>query len=185
MSEVDQSMDAQEANDSVPASEPRTEPQEPPRVTFDEAQQRELQRIVAREVQAAKRRAQQEAEESRARQEAEAKGEYQRLLADAEKQRDEYRNSIRQMEAERVVEVFAKRSNAEHPEVIYRLIKDDLEYGDDGKPTNVEELVADLKRDYPRYFVAPVAVGADAGKSGGDPTTGDMNQVLRRAANRR
>lgn len=185
MSEQDQSPDAQENSETVPVAENKPEPQEPQRVTFDEAQQRELQRIVAREVQAAKRRAQQEAEESRARQEAEAKGEYQKLLADAERQRDEYRDSIRHMEAERVVERIAKRSNAEHPEVIYRLIKDDIQYGDDGKPTNVEELVADLKRDYPRYFVAPVAVGADAGKSGGDPATGDMNQVLRRAANRR
>lgn len=184
MSDLDQSLDTPEAEEPS-ASEQRAESAESQRVTFDEAQQRELQRIVAREVQAAKRRASQEAEEIRARQEAEAKGEYQRLLADAERQRDEARLSIRQMEAERVVERIAKRASAEHPEVIYRLIKDDLEWGDDGKPTNVDELVADLKRDYPRYFVAPVAVGADAGKSGGDPTTGDMNQVLRRAATRR
>lgn len=155
------------------------------RVMFDDVQQRELQRIVAREVNAAKRRVQQEAEESRARQEAEAKGEYQKLLADAERERDDLRATMRRMEAERVVERVAKKNSAEHPDIIYRLIKDDLRYDDDGNATNVDELIAELRKDYPRYFVAPTAVGADAGKASPDSGGGDMNSVLRRAATKR
>lgn len=152
---------------------------------FDDAQQRELQRIVAREVAAAKRRVAQEAEEARERQEAEAKGEYQRLLEQAERERDEARSSVRRIEAERLVERTAKKANAEHPDIIYRLIKDEIKYDDDGNATNVDDLIVDLKKDYPRYFVGGVAAGADAGKASSDSGTGDMNVALRRAVNKR
>lgn len=159
------------------------------RIEFDEEQQREVQRIVRREVEAARRKAAAEAQTLKERQEAEARGEYQKLLAQVERERDEARMAMRQVEAERAVEQAARKLAAEHPEVIYKLVRDEIEFDDAGRARNAEDLVARLKKEYPRYFLpAPVAApgnGADGGKKGGDKATGgDMDAILRRAAGR-
>lgn len=157
------------------------------RVEWSEDQQRELNRIVRREVEAARRKAVADAEAVKAREEAERRGEYQKLLATAEAERDEAQRTLRLYEAERTVERAARKLSAEHPEVIFRLIRDDLEFDASGKPTNADDLVATLKKEYPRYFAtAAKAAGADAGKTGGERATGDnMDAILRRAAGRR
>lgn len=154
-----------------------------PRVEWTDEHQRELQRIVAKETAAAERRAKARLEAERERQEAEARGEYQKLLAAAERERDEARNALRLAEAERVVDRTARRLGANHPDLVYRLIREDLQFDETGAPVNADDLVAALKRDYPTYFAPPVA-GADGGKSGKAVDTDDMDRILRRAAGR-
>lgn len=142
----------------------------------------DLTRIVQREIAAERRKAEAKAKQEQERKESEARGEYQKLLSQLERERDEAQATLRRMNAERAVESAARKAQAEHPEVVMRLIRDDLQFDDEGNPTNVDTLIGKLKKEYPRYFVA-VATGADGGKTG-SPDAADMNQLIRRAARR-
>lgn len=184
MTEVDeqQPMDAGDAGTTPSQDNRDSGPDAQPAKARDTLTQDEVQRIVAREVNATRRKVEAELKAQAERAEAERNGEYQKLLAQAERERDEAIGSVRQFRAEREVEKVARRLNAEHPEVVYRLIRDDLRYDRDGNPENADDLVARLKADYPRYFAAPVA-GADGGKTGRIPAD-DINAQLRRIVGR-
>lgn len=70
------------------------------------------------------------------------------------------------------------------PTVLYALVRDAIEFGDDGEPTRkgIDAAIAQVRRDQPGLFAAGNA-DAGAGANGVGPTT-DMNALLRRAAGR-
>lgn len=66
--------------------------------------------------------------------------------------------------------------------VAVKALRSDLDYDDDGKPTNVKALVDGLRKSDPHLFRAADG-GADGGERG-TVKTDDMNAMLRRAAGR-
>ena len=90
---------------------------------------------------------------------------------------------LRLSRAENAVIAEATKLKADDPAIIYRLVKDDLQFGDDGKPKDVAALLEQYKKDHPRLFGVASVSGADGGKTGDDaPTRGsiaDMNKWLR------
>ncbi|MDF2759173.1 MAG: hypothetical protein K0S99_1805 [Thermomicrobiales bacterium] len=66
---------------------------------------------------------------------------------------------------------------------VWLSIKDDLEFDDDGEPTNVKAVVAKAKQDDPNLF--PAARGSANGGDRGKPASGgDINSLIRQAAGR-
>ena len=70
----------------------------------------------------------------------------------------------------------------ESRKLFWKLAKDELEYDDEGKPTNLKEVVSGLKEEAPALFMA--AGSADAGRGRQTPANVNMNQLIRNAAGR-
>jgi len=75
------------------------------------------------------------------------------------------------------------------PRAIYALIRDDLEFDDDGEPVNVTALIAREKKADPSLFRAANGSGdggaGGAGGAGGDPNVKtDLNALLRQSMRR-
>lgn len=82
------------------------------------------------------------------------------------------------------VTTAASKANAIDAAVIFPLIRDQLDFNDDGEPTNVEEAIAAAKKRHPALFRASSGSG-DGGKRGdGNDAALDINQALRRTAGR-
>lgn len=74
----------------------------------------------------------------------------------------------------------AREAGATNPTKIYRLVKDDIEFDEQGKPTNLKTLVATAKRDYAEEFGAKKpggSVDGGAGKEGSAKRS--MNDLIR------
>lgn len=103
------------------------------------------------------------------------------------KERDDALSKLRVYEAAEQVEEFItdKRNNAQVRNMrgLLRLIRSDYEFDDDGKVTNLKELIAEAKRDAPELFGAP-ASSVDAGAGGNGAVGASMNDLIRRAAGR-
>ncbi|MET0646388.1 MAG: hypothetical protein ABW208_07180 [Pyrinomonadaceae bacterium] len=117
------------------------------------------------------------------------------VLADAKKKEDEGKLSaeererrradeaetrLRERDARDLLEAGAKEAGASNPTKVYRLIKDELEFDDKGKPTNLKEVVAKAKRDFPDEFGVkrpPGSADGAAGRSSGTART--MNDLIR------
>lgn len=59
----------------------------------------------------------------------------------------------------------ATKAGAISPKAVYALIRDDIDFDDDGEPTNIGDLIAQAKKDEPQLFRA-AAGSADGGKGG-------------------
>jgi hypothetical protein len=71
---------------------------------------------------------------------------------------------------------------------LFKMYKDDIEVDKDGKPTNLKDVIGQMKKDFPEYFTAKKVEGSgDGGKgTGGDGKPGgSMNDFLRQASGRR
>lgn len=108
------------------------------------------------------------------------------------KERDQLKTDLADRETkvrERVGRVAAieaaGKANAVSTKAVYALIRDDIDFDDDGEPTNVERLIAQAKKDEPQLFRAAVGSG-DGGKGGDTPQDENerMNQLIRQAAGR-
>lgn len=68
---------------------------------------------------------------------------------------------------------------------LFKMYRDDLEVDDAGKVTNMKDVIASVKKDFPEYFkkVQGKADGSD-GSDGTKAPAGDMNSVLRKMAGR-
>lgn len=77
----------------------------------------------------------------------------------------------------------ATKVNAVSTRAVYALIRSDLEFDDDGEPTNVDALLKRAQKDEPSLFRAAAGSG-DGGATGPAGTENDMNARLRRAAGR-
>ena len=84
--------------------------------------------------------------------------------------------------AEKAIRDAAADANAnpQRLSAVFRLVKDDIEYGDDGKPKNVADLVAKAKKESPEWFRAANGSG-DGGKGGDSPKDANalLNQFIR------
>lgn len=93
------------------------------------------------------------------------------------------REKVRDMEVGGAVRDAAAKANAHNPERVWGIIRERVELGDDGKPTNVGELVTELKRTDP-YLFRRTEGDAGAGRSGEASPSMDMNALIRRSAGR-
>jgi hypothetical protein len=65
---------------------------------------------------------------------------------------EDLRKEVRAGKAEREVRTTAEKAGAANTDRIFRIIRTDIEYDDDGNPDNVADLIADVKKDYPELF---------------------------------
>lgn len=139
---------------------------------FDEAQNRWIGARLARE------------EDKRRAIEAELTTEKERATT-ATQRISTLERDLRLSRAENAVIAEATKLKADDPSIIFRLVKDDLQFGDDGKPKDVTPLLEQYKKDHPKLFGVASTSGADGGKGGdggGDPTqgsVGDLNSWIR------
>jgi hypothetical protein len=98
-----------------------------------------------------------------------------------EKQRaDDAESRLRQREARDVLEGAAKDAGASNPTKLYRLVKDELEFDDKGRPSNLKEVIAQAKRDFPDEFGVKRPPGSADGAAGRSSGTGrSMNDLIR------
>lgn len=93
---------------------------------------------------------------------------------------DEAEAKLREREARDLLETGAKDAGASNPGKVYRLVKDELEFDDKGKPTNLKEVLAKARRDFPDEFGVkrpPGSADGAAGRSSGAART--MNDLIR------
>lgn len=88
---------------------------------------------------------------------------------------------LRDLSARSAVTDAATKANAISTRAVYHLIKSDLEFGDDGEPTNVDALLKQAIKDEPTLFRAANGSG-DGGKGGVTGSTGSINDVFREMA---
>lgn len=82
--------------------------------------------------------------------------------------------AIRERDAKDASRDAARKAGSPDPDLVYRVIRTDLEYDADGKATNVKTLIDDLKATSPHLFRAPGGkADAGAGKSGQPTETKD------------
>jgi hypothetical protein len=107
-------------------------------------------------------------------------GERDRLIKDLEAREAR----LRTLTASEKVHAAATHANAIEPAAVFKLVRDDLTFDDDGQPTNVAEVVADAKKQYPAMFQAASGSG-DGGRGNNGKTNVDgpatINQLLRQA----
>lgn len=126
-----------------------------------------------------------EAAEARGRREAEAavkKKADDAKLSDTERERqraDTAETALRTREARDQFETAAKGAGANNAAKVFRLYKDDMEFDDKGKPTNLAILVAQAKREFPDEFVKKPGGSADGAAGGGGAPKRTMNDIIR------
>ena len=109
-------------------------------------------------------------------------------LADAQTQ-------LRERDARDEVKDAAETLGAKTGARVYKLVKDDLEFDAKGKITNLKDVLATAKKDFPELFGAqpPASQAAGSGKGsadggagnqGANKTAGGMNDFIRRATGR-
>lgn len=90
--------------------------------------------------------------------------------------------AIQERDARDAVKDAAKKAGAPDPDLIFRVLKSDLEYDDDGSVSNLKPLIDDLKQTTPHLFKAPASkVDGGSGNSGNAKEAG-MNAWIRREA---
>jgi hypothetical protein len=108
-------------------------------------------------------------------------GERDRLIKDLEAREAR----LRILTASEKVAAAATHANAIEPAAVFKLVRDDLTFDDDGQPTNVADVVADAKKQYPAMFQAASGSG-DGGRGNNGKTNVDapaaFNQLIRQAA---
>ena len=94
---------------------------------------------------------------------------------------------LQQERAEKAIRDAAAQSGARADRLagIYRLVRDDVQYDANGKPTNVAALIEQAQNDAPEFFQR-VAGSGDGGKGTGTDNGSDphaaMNRALRQSA---
>lgn len=108
-------------------------------------------------------------------------------LTKERQRREQLEERLRVHEAKDSVVAAAKVAGFSNPEKIYRLVKDDLSFDDEGKPDNVKDLITIAKKDYAEELTASKGRGsADGGAGGNGAGVGaSMNDYIRHAAGRR
>ena len=87
---------------------------------------------------------------------------------------------VRDLTAQTVVTDAARTAGAVAPSLIYRAVRGDLEFDEDGNPTNVDAVLADLKKSTPEVFRAAGGSG-DGGKGTSTNTPIDRKAALNQA----
>lgn len=84
-------------------------------------------------------------------------------LKDAQTRADAAETRLKTANARVAVTDAATKTNAISVNAVFALIRDGLEYDDDGEPTNVDDLIAKARKDEPQLFRAAAGSG-DGGK---------------------
>lgn len=115
-----------------------------------------------------------------------AKSEAQKLAEQLTKlsaERDRALADLAARDVREAVVAAAERSGARRPMAVYRLISDDLDLDEAGKPVNVAKLIDGLKKSDPDLFRTNGT--ADGAARGVAPSaSADFNATIRRAAGR-
>ena len=91
------------------------------------------------------------------------------------------------LQVERQIFQLSPKLKIEYPDLVLKVLSlDDVEFDDSGKPTNVESLLKEVLKQYPKLGggAGETPAGVDAGKGGNGTKPVDMNDVLRRATGR-
>lgn len=162
------------AADPVPAPDPKADPTPAPAPAADPkeapAEKTFTKADLERELDKQKKEFEKEKEKEKARAE----------LTDAEKKDAEIidlKNTIRLRDAKDEVVAALTKEGAKGTDLMWKAIKGEIEFDDKtGKPTNLKDLIKDLKADYPDSFGEPKPTeGIDAGK-GQDKNTGTLTK---------
>lgn len=106
--------------------------------------------------------------------------------AELEKRASDTATELQRERAEKTIRDAAASAGARADRLasVYRLIRDDVKYDDDGRPDNVDALIAQAQKDAPEFF-ARVTGSGDGGKGSGDtgrdPNAG-VNAAIRSLA---
>lgn len=126
-------------------------------------------------------------EESEAKRSDSEKSEAQRAadrLAALEAELNTERSARRSLLVQSTAAATARKLGFKNPDLAQRLISaNDVEFGDDGTPTNVERLLADAAKEFPDLVGGTTDFGGGPrGQAAGGQK--DMNNFIRRAAGR-
>ena len=88
---------------------------------------------------------------------------------------------LRDQSARSAVTDAAAKANAISTSAVYALIRDGLEYDDEGEPTNVPALIAQARKDEPALFRAANGSG-DGGRGAANGNVGNVNDLFREMA---
>lgn len=91
-------------------------------------------------------------------------------LADAEKRAEEAEGRLREANARTAITTAASDAYAIEATAIYPLVAGELDFDDDGEPTNIDDVIADAKERYPKLFRKAAGRG-DGGKGNGADDT--------------
>jgi hypothetical protein len=166
---------ADPADDADDAADPAT-----PAAGERTFSQGDVNRLIKRETAKAVAKALADAAAAKAADDAKAQGTWEELARDAETKLAAATDALKRERAEGAVLRAATKLRAECPDLIYRLLRDDLDFDADGQPTGVDALVEACKKEHPRLFAAATTSGGDGGKKG-DVVSGSFNDILRGA----
>lgn len=84
----------------------------------------------------------------------------------------------RELKVGQAIQAAATDAKAFNPALVARMLDDKVTLGDDGKPTNLQDLLRDLRQSDPYLFKR---ASTDAGEGGDEQSkpTGNMNDVIR------
>lgn len=109
----------------------------------------------------------------------------QRERAEADAERERLRQEVRELKVGAKVRSAAEAAKAFDPDVVMVMIGDKVTLNDNGDPTNVPELLAELRTDKPFLFKRTTTNAGDGNdEPGGGDAKSDMNAGIRRAAGR-
>lgn len=96
---------------------------------------------------------------------------------------DTAEQKLRSANARVAISEAATKANAISVKAVIALVRDDLEFDDDGEPMNVESLIRQARKEEPQLFRASGGSG-DGGKGAGKDTPANVNDAIRRALGR-
>lgn len=117
-----------------------------------------------------------------------SKTELEKLQGDVNRYKTEAESAstqLRELQARAAVQDAVGGMNTIDPATVVDLAMPHLTYGDDGKPENVDTVLARLKTERPRLFPAAAGSGDGGKRNGATPLTDDFNAMIRRQAGRK
>jgi hypothetical protein len=117
------------------------------------------------------------------------KSETERLTAERDTLKTQAETALQKLQlanARSAVSEAAVKANAVSPRAVFALIREDLEYDDDGEPTNVAALLKQAQADEPSLFrkSGGKGDGGETGAAGASGTNDQMNDFIRSQARR-
>lgn len=106
-------------------------------------------------------------------------------LADAQAAREQAEARAQQLALSQAVTAAATKANAKDATLVMRALDASaVEFDSTGQPTNLDKLIAQVKKDHPILFDAVAGDGDQGPRSAAGLPTGDMNELIRRGARR-
>lgn len=142
--------------------------------------QDDVNRLIDERLNRAKAKWDKDVEDAKKKQAEKELPELERLKAELKREQDEksaLAAKTREADARESVRDLAKRAGAPEDSLsaVYRMVKADIEYDDDGKPTNIEALMTDAKKIAPALFRPAVGRGDAGAGSGARAAAGDKD----------